>query len=59
MFALMKQKVEDPNLDPQLTETMPLLAKALPPEERWMWFLELAVERYVLITNGFPMVTDL
>lgn len=39
MFALMKQKVEDPSLDSQLTETMPLLAKALSPEEGWVWFL--------------------
>jgi len=29
-FALIKQKVEDPSLDPQLAETIPPLAKALP-----------------------------
>lgn len=29
MLALMKQKVEVPSLDPQLMETIPLLAKAL------------------------------
>jgi hypothetical protein len=55
MFQLMKQKVEDPSLDPQLAETIPLLAKALPPAERWAWFLELAVERYVFVANGLSM----
>ena len=47
MFALMKQKVEDPDSDPQVVERIPPLAKDLPPEWRWVWFLELAVERYV------------
>ncbi|KAF9786260.1 hypothetical protein BJ322DRAFT_775798 [Thelephora terrestris] len=46
MFALMKQKVEDPDSDPQVMERIPPLAKALPPEWRWVWFLELAVERF-------------
>ena len=54
MFALMKRKVQDPDLDPQLSEAIPALAKALSPEERWVWFLELAVERCVLVTDGLP-----
>jgi len=49
----MKQKVENPDSDPQLTSTIPL-ARALPPEERWVWFLELAVERYVLVLARAP-----
>jgi len=49
MFALMKRKIENPDSDPQLAEAIPLPAKALPPEERWVWFLELAVERYVIV----------
>ena len=49
---LMKQKVEDPDSNPQLTDKIPLIAKALPPEERWVWFLELAVERYILVLIG-------
>lgn len=48
----MKQKVENPDSDPQLAETIPLLAKALPPGNRWVWFLELAVERYVFVMDG-------
>lgn len=55
MFALMKRKVQDPSLDPQLSEAIPALAMTLSPEERWVWFLELAVERCVLVTNGLPM----
>ena len=47
MFASMKQKVEDPDSDPRLVQTIPPLAKALSPEKRWEWFLELAVERCV------------
>ena len=52
IFTLMKQKVENPDSDPQLAETIPLLAKALPPGNRWVWFLELAVERYVFVMDG-------
>ena len=54
MFMLMKQKVEDPDSDPQLADMMPFLAKALSPEERWVWFLELAVDRYVSALVGAP-----
>ena len=59
MFALMKRKVQDPSLDPELLEAIPALAKELSPEERWVWFLELAVERCVLVTNGFPACHEL
>lgn len=55
MFASMKQKVEDPDSDPQLMQTIPPLAKALSPEKRWKWFLELAMERCVSATSGFWM----
>ena len=55
MFTLMEQKVGDPSLDPQLAEMIPLLAKAPPSAERWVWFLEVAVERHVLATNGLPI----
>lgn len=55
MFASMKQKVENPDSDPQLAQTIPPLAKALTPEKRWEWFLELAAERCVSVTGGFPM----
>jgi hypothetical protein len=55
MFASMKQKVEDPDSDPQLMQTVPPLAKALTPEKRWEWFLELAVERCVSVTDIFQM----
>lgn len=48
MFAIMRQKVEDPDSDPQFAQMIPPLAKALSPDKRWEWFLELAVERCVL-----------
>jgi len=52
IFMLMKQKVENPDSNP--CGTIPPLARAPPPEERWVWFLELAVERYVLVLAGAP-----
>ena len=55
MFASMKQKVEDPDSDPRLMQAIPPLAKALSPEKRWEWFLELAVERCVSVTGGFQI----
>lgn len=51
MFASMKQKVEDPDSDPRVVERIPPLAMALPPEKRWIWFLELAVDRCVSVMN--------
>ena len=56
MFALMKEKVEVPETDPQLVQTIPPLANALSPGKRWIWFLELAVERFVLVAIGHPTV---
>lgn len=53
IFASMKQKIEDPDSDPQIAQMIPPLAKALSPEKRWKWFLELAVERCVSTTGGF------
>ena len=58
VFMLMKQKVENPDSDPRLTDKIPLIAKALPPEERWVWFLELAVERYILVLTVTVCVID-
>jgi hypothetical protein len=58
MFALLKEKVEVPELDPQLVQTIPPLAGALSPGKRWIWFLELAVERYVLVAIGYQWFTD-
>lgn len=55
MFAFMKQRIEDPDSDPQFMQTIPPLAKALSPEKRWEWFLELALERCVSVTSGFLM----
>ena len=43
-FRDLKLKVQD-NSDP--SDMFPPLAGALDPEARWVWFLELALERYV------------
>jgi len=43
-FRDLKLKVQD-NSDP--SNMFPPLAGALDPEARWVWFLELALERYV------------
>lgn len=55
MFASMKQKVDDPDSDPRVAERIPPLAMALPPEKRWIWFLELAVDRCVSVMNDVLM----
>lgn len=55
MFTLVKEKVEALHLDPQFMDTIPPLAKNLSSEERWRWFLELAVERYATVTKGLEM----
>lgn len=43
-FRELKLKVQE---DSDVTNTFPPLAGALDPEARWVWFLELALERFV------------
>jgi len=42
-FRELKLKVQE---SPDIANTFPPLAGALDPEARWIWFLELALERY-------------
>lgn len=47
MFTITKEKAENPDSDPQLADAVSPLVKALPPNERWVQLLELAVGRCV------------
>lgn len=42
-FRELKLKIQE---NPGAANTLPPLAGALDPEARWVWFLELALERY-------------
>ena len=44
-FRELKLKVQQ---NPDAANTFPPLAGALDPEARWVWFLELALERYAV-----------
>lgn len=44
-FRELKLKVQE---NPDVDNAFPPLARALDPEARWIWFLELALERYVI-----------
>lgn len=44
-FRELKLKVQE---NPDVPNVFPPLAGALDPEARWVWFLELALERYVI-----------
>ena len=46
-FRLFKQKVEDPYSDPDVRDIVPPVGRGLSAKERWLWFLEMAVERPV------------
>lgn len=47
-FRELKLKVQE---DSDVTNTFPPLAGALDPEVRWVWFLELALERFAIYRN--------
>ena len=59
-FRLFKQKVEDPYSDPEVGEIVPPVGRGLGVKGRWLWFLEMAVERpvhfnfvYLLVVCSF------
>ena len=48
-FRLFRERVEDPYSDPALADVVPPVGKAIGAKGRWLWFLEMAVERFVWI----------
>lgn len=46
-FRLFKEKVEDPYSDPRVAGIVPPVGRAIGVNGRWLWFLEMAVERCV------------
>lgn len=45
-FKLFQQKVEDPYSDPVVADVVPPIGRSIGAKGRWLWFLEMAVERY-------------
>jgi hypothetical protein len=48
-FRELKLKVQE---NPDIANAFPPLAEALDPEARWVWFLELALERYAIHSHS-------
>ena len=55
-FRLFKQKVEDPYSDPEVGEIVPPVGRGLGVKGRWLWFLEMAVERPVHLTSSICLL---
>ena len=56
-FRLFKKKVEDPYSDPEVAGLVPPVGKVIGVKGRWLWFLEMAVERFVCFSwVKFPAV---
>lgn len=47
-FKELKNRVTDLEANRDVRDKVPPLARELEPQQRWIWFLELALERYVL-----------
>lgn len=50
-FQLFKGKVEDPYSDPRVAEILPSVGRGICTNGRWLWFLEMAVERCALFSS--------
>ena len=46
-FRLFQEKVEDPYSDPGMADVLPPIGRSVGAKGRWLWFLEMAVERCV------------
>ena len=44
-FQALKWRVQDPDSYPEVASKIPPRARSLSPKDRWVWFLQLAVER--------------
>lgn len=64
-FQALKWRVQDPDSYPEVASRIPPRARSLNANDRWIWFLQLAVERYAYLPPplGFglcehPLRTD-
>ena len=48
-FKLFRERVEDPYSDPAAADLVPPVGRSIGTKGRWLWFLEMAVERFVWI----------
>lgn len=48
-FKLFQQRVEDPYSDPSVADSVPPIGRSLGAKGRWLWFLEMAVERWACL----------
>ena len=52
-FKLFQEKVEDPYSDPEVADAVPPIGKSIGVKGRWLWFLEMGVERSVFFLFWF------
>ena len=48
-FQALKWRVENPDSYPEVASRIPPRARSLNANDRWIWFLQLAVERYAYL----------
>ena len=59
-FRELKNRVTYLEANQDVRDKVPLLAQELGPQQRWTWFLELALERYVLCNpTAYPVLADI
>ena len=58
-FGELKNQVTDLEANRDAHDKLPSLARELEPQQRWVWFLELALERCILCDPlGYPVLPD-
>ena len=53
-FKLFQEKVEDPYSDPGMEDVLPPIGRSVGAKGRWLWFLEMAVERCAHFFRASP-----
>ena len=48
-FKRFRERVEDPYSDPAAADVVPPVGRSIGTKGRWLWFLEMAVERFVAL----------
>lgn len=51
-FQALKWRVQDPSSYPEVASRIPPRARSLSANDRWVWFLQLAVERYAYLPSN-------
>lgn len=59
-FGELKNRVTDLEANQDVRNELPSLARELEPQRRWIWFLELALERCMCCDpSGYPVLANL